>query len=55
MFNDSILNKVLNTFLFIAGLLLSICDKLYEDSTFCQESFIAWESSSDPAEQEGKG
>ncbi|XP_019761399.2 eukaryotic translation initiation factor 4 gamma 3 isoform X1 [Dendroctonus ponderosae] len=38
-----------------SGLLLSICDKLYEDSTFCQESFIAWEKSTDPAEQEGKG
>ncbi|XP_018568899.1 eukaryotic translation initiation factor 4 gamma 1 isoform X2 [Anoplophora glabripennis] len=37
------------------GLLLSICDKLYELGTFSQESFIAWENSSDPAEQEGKG
>ncbi|XP_050307048.1 eukaryotic translation initiation factor 4 gamma 1-like isoform X3 [Anthonomus grandis grandis] len=37
------------------GLLLAICDKLYEDSTFSQDSFIAWESSADPAEQEGKG
>ncbi|XP_060516621.1 eukaryotic translation initiation factor 4 gamma 1 isoform X2 [Cylas formicarius] len=37
------------------GLLLSICDKLYEESTFCQESFILWEGSDDPAEQGGKG
>ncbi|KAJ8939180.1 hypothetical protein NQ318_017077 [Aromia moschata] len=37
------------------GLLLSICDKLYEGGTFSQESFIAWENSTDPAEQEGKG
>ncbi|CAH1130191.1 unnamed protein product [Ceutorhynchus assimilis] len=37
------------------GLLLSICDKLYEDSIFSQESFIAWENSTDPSEQEGKG
>ncbi|KAJ8913562.1 hypothetical protein NQ315_017113 [Exocentrus adspersus] len=37
------------------GLLLSICDKLYELGTFSQESFISWESSNDPAEQEGKG
>ncbi|XP_056649007.1 eukaryotic translation initiation factor 4 gamma 1-like isoform X1 [Diorhabda sublineata] len=37
------------------GLLLQICDKLYELGTFSQESFIAWEQSQDPAEQEGKG
>ncbi|XP_066251122.1 eukaryotic translation initiation factor 4 gamma 3-like isoform X2 [Euwallacea similis] len=37
------------------GLLLAICDKLYEDSTFSQESFIGWEKSTEPSEQEGKG
>ncbi|KAJ8971141.1 hypothetical protein NQ314_000873 [Rhamnusium bicolor] len=37
------------------GLLLSICDKLYEVGTFSQESFIAWEVSNDATEQEGKG
>ncbi|XP_076271494.1 eukaryotic translation initiation factor 4 gamma 1-like isoform X2 [Rhynchophorus ferrugineus] len=37
------------------GLLLSICNQLYEDTIFCQESFIAWESSTDPAEQGRKG
>lgn len=40
---------------FFAGLLLSICDKLYNDTTFSQESFNAWQDSTDPAEQEGKG
>ncbi|XP_044751376.1 eukaryotic translation initiation factor 4 gamma 3-like isoform X2 [Coccinella septempunctata] len=37
------------------GLLLSILNKLSEDSIFAQESFLSWESSKDPAEQEGKG
>nr|CAH7761946.1 unnamed protein product [Callosobruchus chinensis] len=37
------------------GLLLQICDKLYELGSFSQESFIAWENSKDPAEQAGKG
>ncbi|RZC05037.1 eukaryotic translation initiation factor 4 gamma 3-like, partial [Asbolus verrucosus] len=37
------------------GLLLNICNQLYEDAIISQESFIAWESSEDPAEQEGKG
>ncbi|CAH1141154.1 unnamed protein product [Phyllotreta striolata] len=37
------------------GLLLTICDKLYELGTFSQESFVSWEQSKDPAEQEGKG
>lgn len=44
-----------NIICFLLGLLLSICNQLYEDTTFCQESFIAWETSSDPAEQGGKG
>ncbi|KAF2880179.1 hypothetical protein ILUMI_25980 [Ignelater luminosus] len=37
------------------GLLLAICDKLYEENVFAHESFVAWEASKDPAEQEGKG
>ncbi|XP_063903275.1 eukaryotic translation initiation factor 4 gamma 1-like isoform X2 [Zophobas morio] len=37
------------------GLLLTICNQLYEDSVISQHSFIAWEASDDPAEQEGKG
>ncbi|XP_063903269.1 eukaryotic translation initiation factor 4 gamma 1-like isoform X2 [Zophobas morio] len=37
------------------GLLLTICNQLYEDSIISQDSFIAWEASDDPAEQEGKG
>lgn len=37
------------------GLLLSIFNKLSEDSIFAQESFLSWENSKDPAEQEGKG
>lgn len=39
----------------LPGLLLSICSRLHEDGVFPQESFIAWEVSKDPAEQEGKG
>lgn len=37
------------------GLLFSICNQLYEDGVFSQESFITWEQSTDPAEFEGKG
>ncbi|KAL3283568.1 hypothetical protein HHI36_006707 [Cryptolaemus montrouzieri] len=37
------------------GLLLAIFTQLNEDVVFPQESFIAWEGSLDPAEQEGKG
>lgn len=36
-------------------MLLTICDQLYEDSVISQESFITWETNTDPAEQEGKG
>jgi translation initiation factor 4G len=37
------------------GLLLTICNQLYEDAIISQDSFIAWEVSTDPAEQDGKG
>lgn len=37
------------------GLLLAFCDALYQGGIFAQDSFISWESSTDPAEQEGKG
>lgn len=42
-------------FKIFVGLLLTICDKLYNDTTFSQESFNAWQHCKDPAEQEGKG
>ncbi|XP_044267927.1 eukaryotic translation initiation factor 4 gamma 1-like isoform X4 [Tribolium madens] len=37
------------------GLLLTICNQLYEDAIISQDSFIAWEASTDPAEKDGKG
>ncbi|XP_072375280.1 eukaryotic translation initiation factor 4 gamma 3-like isoform X1 [Diabrotica undecimpunctata] len=37
------------------GLLLQICDRIYEVGCCSQESFVAWEQSDDPLEQEGKG
>lgn len=40
---------------FITGILLLVCNKLYELGTFSQDSFVTWEQSKDPAEQAGKG
>ncbi|CAH0558177.1 unnamed protein product [Brassicogethes aeneus] len=37
------------------GLLLSIVNNLYESFAISLEGFLAWEASSDPAEQAGKG
>ncbi|KRT79506.1 hypothetical protein AMK59_7397 [Oryctes borbonicus] len=37
------------------GILLSICGALYEDNVFSHDSFVKWETSDNPAEQEGKG
>ncbi|CAH0558222.1 unnamed protein product [Brassicogethes aeneus] len=37
------------------GLLLSIVNNLYEPWAISLESFLAWEASTDPAEQAGKG
>ncbi|XP_069700452.1 eukaryotic translation initiation factor 4 gamma 3-like isoform X2 [Periplaneta americana] len=37
------------------GLLCQIFQVLWDDSTISNDSFIAWESSTDPAEQGGKG
>ncbi|XP_049821977.1 eukaryotic translation initiation factor 4 gamma 3 isoform X3 [Aethina tumida] len=37
------------------GLLLSICTNFYENWVISSESFLTWESSTDPAEQGGKG
>lgn len=42
-------------FLVCAGLLLSIFNQLYDSMVFAQESFIAWETSKDPLEQNEKG
>lgn len=38
-----------------SGLLLEICSTLLDSLMFSHESFVAWEESNDPAEQEGKG
>lgn len=38
-----------------SGLLCAIFQDLYDNNIFSYESFIAWETSKDPAEQVGKG
>lgn len=38
----------------LAGLLCQIFQVLWDDGTISDDSFIAWQSSTDPAEQPGK-
>lgn len=47
--------RVTEYILIFAGLLLSICTNFYENWVISSESFLTWESSTDPAEQGGKG
>ncbi|KAK9888566.1 hypothetical protein WA026_000810 [Henosepilachna vigintioctopunctata] len=49
------LQSLINILEHPSGLLLAMFNKLNENSILSQESFIAWENSNDPAEQEGKG
>ncbi|XP_025830115.1 eukaryotic translation initiation factor 4 gamma 3 isoform X2 [Agrilus planipennis] len=46
---------LLNKMEYPQGLLLTIFEKLYEESVIPHESFVLWEDSKDPAEQAGKG
>lgn len=48
-------NSLFIYYFFSLGLLLSICNKLYDGGIFSQEGFLAWEANQNPAEQEGKG
>ncbi|KAF5287745.1 hypothetical protein FQA39_LY15765 [Lamprigera yunnana] len=49
------LQSLLHKLEYPQGLLLQIFNKLYEENIFSHESFLSWEMSNDPAEQEGKG
>ncbi|KAK5645721.1 hypothetical protein RI129_004185 [Pyrocoelia pectoralis] len=49
------LQSLLNKLEYPGGILLQIFSRLYDDSMFAQESFIAWEECKDLAEQGGKG
>jgi translation initiation factor 4G len=40
---------------FLAGVLCQIFHALWDSSIISYDSFIAWETSTDPAEQAGKG
>lgn len=41
--------------IFFAGLLRTFFDVLYDEDVISEEAFYKWESSKDPAEQQGKG
>ncbi|KAF5303054.1 hypothetical protein FQR65_LT08383 [Abscondita terminalis] len=49
------LQSLLHKLEYPQGLLLQIFNKLYEESVFSHESFLSWDASTDPAEQEGRG
>lgn len=40
---------------YFTGVLLAICNNLWDSAVLSNESFLQWEKCTDPAEQEGKG
>lgn len=53
--NCAALTAVLSRYSIIADLLRMFFDCLYDEEVISEDAFYKWESSKDPAEQNGKG
>lgn len=53
--NCTVLTAVLSRYSIIADLLRMFFDCLYDEEVISEDAFYKWESSKDPAEQNGKG
>lgn len=53
--NRTVLTAVLSRYSIIADLLRMFFDCLYDEEVISEDAFYKWESSKDPAEQNGKG